>query len=65
MENLSPQIIKQVAKELQSLTASPPEGVKVFTNDEDITNIQASIEGPGMHFFSKIYIGRDPFQVMF
>ena len=52
MENLSPQIIKQVAKELQSLSNSPPEGVKVFTNDEDITDIQASIEGPGRYFLN-------------
>lgn len=25
---------------------NPPEGVKVFINDEDITDVQASIEGP-------------------
>ena len=47
VENFSPQIIKRVAKELHELTSSPPEGIKIFMNDEDITNIQASIEGPG------------------
>ena len=48
VENLHPQIIKQVAKELNSLTNDPPEGIKVFTNEEDITDIQATIEGPGL-----------------
>lgn len=46
VENLSPQIIKQVARELQGLASNPPEGIKIFTNDEDITDIQATIEGP-------------------
>lgn len=48
MENFSPQIIKQVAKELQELMTNPPEGIKVLANDDDITNIQATIEGPGV-----------------
>jgi len=48
VENLHPQIIKQVAKELTSLSSDPPEGIKVFTNEEDITDIQATIEGPGI-----------------
>ena len=57
MENFSPQIIKRVAKELQELATSPPEGIKVFTSDDDITNIQATIEGPGLDclVFWKIY----------
>jgi ubiquitin-conjugating enzyme E2 S len=48
VENFSPQIIKRVAKELQELATNPPEGIKVFTSDDDITNIQATIEGPGL-----------------
>ena len=47
MENFSPQIIRQVAKELCELTKEPPEGIKISYNDEDITDIKASIEGPG------------------
>ncbi|KAK6169194.1 ubiquitin-conjugating enzyme E2 S [Patella vulgata] len=46
VENLSPQIIRHVSKELGDLTKSPPEGIKVFLNEEDITDVQASIEGP-------------------
>jgi ubiquitin-conjugating enzyme E2 S len=55
VENFSPQIIKRVAKELQDLASSPPEGIKVFTSDDDITNIQATIEGPGLDHKTKLY----------
>lgn len=47
VENLSPQCIRQVAKELQDLVKTPPEGIKVNLNEQDITDIQALIEGPG------------------
>ena len=46
VENFSPQIIRQVAKELTGLAADPPEGIKVFPNEDDITEIHATIEGP-------------------
>jgi ubiquitin-conjugating enzyme E2 S len=46
VENLSPQVIRHVTKELYELTGSPPEGIRVTLNDEDITDIQAMIEGP-------------------
>lgn len=64
-ENLSPQIIRQVMRELQDLTTSPPEGIKVATNEEDITEVRASIEGPvgtpyaeGL-FRMKLVLGKD------
>ncbi|XP_077868978.1 ubiquitin-conjugating enzyme E2 S-like isoform X2 [Saccoglossus kowalevskii] len=47
VENLSPQTIRQVAKEISELSSNPPEGIKVYPNEEDITDIQATIEGPG------------------
>jgi len=65
VENLSPQIIRQVAKELHELASDPPEGIKVYINDEDITDIQASIEGPagtpyaGGVFKVKLILGKD------
>lgn len=46
-ENVSPQVIRRVTKEVMELTESPPEGIKVFINEEDITDIQATITGPG------------------
>lgn len=52
VENLSPQVIRQVSKELWELSSNPPEGIKVFINEEDVTDIQAAIDGPGNFFFS-------------
>ncbi|XP_018331025.1 ubiquitin-conjugating enzyme E2 S isoform X2 [Agrilus planipennis] len=46
VENLSPQIIRGVVKEMQELVGCPPEGIKVQINEEDVTDIQAVIEGP-------------------
>lgn len=48
VENLSPQIIRQLTKELHELVTEPPEGIKVQINEEDITDIQAYIDGPGL-----------------
>ena len=36
---------------MTELTQSPPEGIKVFLNEEDVTDIQASIEGPGIAIY--------------
>lgn len=47
MENLSPQIIRRVAKEMAELVAQTPEGIRVILNEADVTDIQAVIEGPG------------------
>jgi len=44
---MSPQIIRQVTKELIDLQKNPPEGIKVFMNEEDVTDVQATVEGPG------------------
>ena len=30
-----------------ALTADPPDGIKVFPNEEDLTDLQVTIEGPG------------------
>lgn len=65
VENLSPQIIRQIAKEVASLAKDPPEGIKVYPNEEDITDIQATIEGPagtpyaGGLFKMKLVLGKN------
>lgn len=46
LENLSPQIIRGIVKEMQALVTNPPEGIKVQINDEDVTDLQAYIDGP-------------------
>ncbi|KAL1813428.1 hypothetical protein ACET3Z_023493 [Daucus carota] len=45
-ENLPPNVIKQLAKELKNLDEIPPEGIIVGVNDEDFSTIYADIEGP-------------------
>lgn len=45
-ENISPQVMRRVAKELSELSANPPEGMKIHINEEDMTDIQATIIGP-------------------
>lgn len=65
VENLPPQTIRQVIKQLGSLTSEPPEGIKVFYNEEDVTDIQAVIEGPagtpyaGGVFKMKLVLGKN------
>lgn len=45
-ENLPPNVIKQLAKELKNLDETPPEGIKVGVNEDDFSTIYADIEGP-------------------
>lgn len=65
VENLSPQVIRQLARELGELCSDPPEGIKVFSSDEDITDIRAQIEGPagtpyaGGLFRMKLVLGKN------
>lgn len=35
-----------IAKEMRKLSTAPPEGIKVLMNEEDITDINADIQGP-------------------
>ncbi|PIK38158.1 putative ubiquitin-conjugating enzyme E2 S-like [Apostichopus japonicus] len=65
VENLSPQVLRQVAKEVAALAKTPLEGIKVYPNEEDITDIQASVEGPagtpyaGGYFKVRLVLGKD------
>jgi ubiquitin-protein ligase len=60
-ENLPPNVIKQLAKELKNLDESPPEGIKVSVNDDDFSIIFADIEGPCMSsFLCKFYLFLHP-----
>ncbi|KAM2568965.1 hypothetical protein TB2_009131 [Malus domestica] len=64
-ENLPPNVIKQLAKELKSLDESPPEGIQVGLNDDDFSIIYADIEGPAGTpyengvFHMKLLLSRD------
>lgn len=64
-ENVAPQVSRQICKELQQLITDPPEGIKVILNEEDISDIQAIIDGPAGtpyangHFRVKLVLGKD------
>ena len=47
MENLPPHVLRLVYKEVSALAADPPEGIKIYPSEEDITELHTSIEGPG------------------
>ena len=48
VENLPPQVVRRLSKEVRTLArGEAPEGIKVLVNEEDITDVQAAIEGPG------------------
>ncbi len=56
VENLSPQIIRGIIKELHELGNNPPEGIRVSINEADISDIQAFVEGPGMQITRLFFI---------
>ena len=41
--------VKKVAKELQQLQQDPPEGIRVSVNDDDLSELQCFILGPGAY----------------
>ncbi|XP_078445086.1 ubiquitin-conjugating enzyme E2 22-like isoform X2 [Wolffia australiana] len=45
-ENLTPNVIKQLVKELKNLDETPPEGIKVVVINDDFSSIFADIDGP-------------------
>lgn len=65
MENLNPQVMRILGKEMQSLKMEPLEGISVILDDQDITQVEAIIDGPadtpyfGGRFRVKLTIGKD------
>jgi ubiquitin-conjugating enzyme E2 S len=65
-ENLNPQALSRIAKEIQKMVAdSETNGVRLVVNERDLTDIQADIEGPtgtpyeGGVFRCKLVIGSE------
>eukprot|EP00038_Savillea_parva_P007452 m.170241 g.170241 ORF g.170241 m.170241 type:complete len:203 (-) comp13214_c0_seq1:265-873(-) len=62
-ENIAPQTVRRLSKEVGKLISAPPEDIKIHINEEDITDIQATITGPvgtpyeGGQFRLKIVLG--------
>ena len=65
VENLNPQLMRILAKEVQSLKQEPLEGIHIILDDKDITSVEAILEGPadtpyfGGRFRVKLSIGKD------
>ncbi|KAJ6647746.1 Ubiquitin-conjugating enzyme E2 S [Pseudolycoriella hygida] len=65
VENLFPQTIRQVVKEMHEISLNSPEGIEVQINDADVTDIHALIQGPegtpyaGGVFRVKLQLGKD------
>lgn len=65
VENLNPQLMRLLSKEVQSLKQEPLEGITVLLDDKDITSVEALIDGPqdtpyyGGRFRVKLTIGKD------
>ncbi|GAB0202104.1 ubiquitin-conjugating enzyme E2 S [Grus japonensis] len=65
VENLPPHILRLVYKEVSLLSSDPPDGIKLFPNEEDITDVQVTIEGPegtpyaGGLFRMKLVLGKE------
>ncbi len=47
MENTQPAVIKRLMKEMGELQKSPIDGIKVNFENEDLTQFEADIAGPG------------------
>lgn len=65
MENLPPHTLRLLYKEVSTLTSDPPAGIKLFPNEEDVTDVQVTIEGPegtpyaGGLFRMKLVLGKE------
>jgi hypothetical protein len=40
-------VIKRVIKEISEITSEPLDGVRLISNEQDICDLQAFIDGPG------------------
>nr|XP_057912272.1 ubiquitin-conjugating enzyme E2 S [Doryrhamphus excisus] len=65
VENLPPHVLRLVYKEVSALVADPPEGIKIYPSDDDITELHTAIEGPegtpfaGGVFRMRLVLGKD------
>lgn len=65
MENVAPHVIKVVARQVQTLVQEKLEGINLLLNEDDMTDIQAVIEGPpgtpyqGGQFKVKLALSKD------
>ncbi|CAH4037073.1 ubiquitin-conjugating enzyme E2 S [Pieris brassicae] len=65
VENVCPQVLRGVARELRRLAANPPAGIKLLLRDDDLTDVVALVDGPaetpyaGGVFRVRLVLGRE------
>ena len=65
MENVAPHVIKVVSKQVHTLAQEKMEGITVCLNEDDMTDVQAVIDGPpgtpyqGGQFRVKLVLSKD------
>ncbi|CAK1581416.1 unnamed protein product [Parnassius mnemosyne] len=65
VENVCPQVLRGVVREVRRLAANPPAGIKVVLRDDDLTDVIALIDGPadtpyaGGVFRVRLALGRE------
>ncbi|XP_045445560.1 ubiquitin-conjugating enzyme E2 S [Melitaea cinxia] len=65
VENVCPQVLRGVTRELRRLAANPPSGIKLVLRDDDLTDVVALIDGPadtpyaGGVFRVRLALGRE------
>ncbi|KPJ04941.1 Ubiquitin-conjugating enzyme E2 S [Papilio xuthus] len=65
VENVCPQVLRGVVREVRRLAADPPAGVKLLLRDNDLTDVVALIDGPadtpyaGGVFRVRLALGRE------
>lgn len=42
-----PQALRLISREMVKLRSDPPEGVRVVVDEEDLTNMEGWVQGPG------------------
>jgi hypothetical protein len=48
---LDPKAVGRLVKELKDLESTPPEGIRVLVNEDNFSEVNAEITGPGMLSF--------------
>jgi hypothetical protein len=46
-ENLSPDTVNAIVKQLRELQSHPAEGINVVMNEENVADVHAEVDGPG------------------
>lgn len=55
VENLAPDVIRRISKEIKDLSQEPMEGIKIIVNEQDITELHCCIDGPSKFSFKNVF----------